>query len=135
MPLFSRFLVPHRGQTPIVGEYPNSQSFRRSPRPQLGATNLLAPNLDDICPLQRYVQMAQEHLSPLPSPYRWLGVGDVKLVCGRPIAAGGFADVYEATYDGRNVVLKSYRPYMLFDAAQVVAVCHNHSLRLCRTHC
>lgn len=44
------------------------------------------------------------------------------------MAAGGSANIYEATYDGRKVVLKSHRCYVSFDVAQVIAVRCNHSL-------
>ena len=39
------------------------------------------------------------------------------------MAAGGFADVWKAMYNGRTVVLKSYRRYMDFDVARVAVVC------------
>ena len=83
-------------------------------------------------PSQRYARLAQERISSLPPPYRWLDPEDVKFIGEHPVAAGGFANVYEATHDGRKVMLKSYRPYMSFDIARVVAVCCNDSLRLYR---
>lgn len=66
--------------------------------------------------------MAQDLRPSLPFTCHWLDPNEVNLVDERPIAAGGFANVYEATHDGRKVILKSYRPYVLFDVAQVVAV-------------
>ena len=53
---------------------------------------------------------------------------EVTLIGERPIDAGGFADIYEATHGGCRVVLKSYRCYALFDVAQVAAVRYNRSL-------
>ena len=92
------------------------------------------PDPDCVFPSQHYAQMVQEHLSPLPSPYRWLDLEDVQLVRRHPIAAGGFADIYEATYDGRKVVLKAYRPYISFDVAQVIAVRCDRIMCLCQAH-
>jgi len=58
----------------------------------------------------------------MPSTCRWLGPEEVKLVGDRQIAAGGFANIWEATHDGRVVVLKSYRYSMTDDIARIVAV-------------
>lgn len=72
--------------------------------------------------------MARGLLSSLPPPYRLLDPEDVKLVGEHPIAAGGFADIWEGTHDGRKVVLKSFRRHMSFGLAQVIAVRCDHSL-------
>ena len=79
--------------------------------------------------------MAQDLRSSLSSTCRWLGP-EVNHISKRPVAAGGSADIYEATCDGRKVVLKSRRCYTSsgFDVAQVVTVCCNHSLCLCQVH-
>ena len=78
---------------------------------------------------QRYAQMAQNLRSSLsPTTCHWLDPEDVNLIGEYPIAAGGFANIYGATYDGRKVILKSYRCYELFDAARVVAVCCSHNM-------
>lgn len=38
--------------------------------------------------------------------------GDEVIIVGNtPIQAGGYADIWEATLDGHNVILKSYRSY------------------------
>ena len=58
----------------------------------------------------------------MPHTCRWLDPEEVKLIGEHPIAAGGFADIWEAMYGGRKVVLKSYRCYMTFDVDKVVAV-------------
>lgn len=43
-----------------------------------------------------------------------------------PIAFGAFADIWEATYDGRKVAVKLYRRYESFDLAQVLTVRCDH---------
>lgn len=76
-----------------------------------------------MSPAQRYPQMAHDLRSSMSlATCRWLNPEDVGLVGERPIAAGGFANIYEATYDGRKVVLKSYRCYVSFDVAQIISV-------------
>ena len=77
---------------------------------------------------QRRTKMAQGLGSLLPSTCRWLGPENVDLVGEHPIAAGEFTNIYEATHDSRKFILKSYRPYVSFDVAQVVTVCCNHNL-------
>ncbi|KAF9789884.1 kinase-like domain-containing protein [Thelephora terrestris] len=56
----------------------------------------------------------------MPPTCRFLGSEDVKPSGTHPVAAGGFADIWEAIYDGRKVALKSYRCYMRFNVAQAV---------------
>jgi hypothetical protein len=75
--------------------------------------------------LQSYMLMAQELLPSLPPLCCSLGPEDVKLVGEYPVAAGGFADILEATHDGRRVSLKSYRCYKSFDVAQIIVVRHD----------
>lgn len=109
----------------VVGEYPTPQSLRRpSLPPQLEIRSYSpAPDLVDLSLSQRYAQTVRELLSSLPSPCRWLGPGDFKPSGGGPIAAGGFANIWEGIYEGRKVVLKSYRCYRVsFDVSQIIAV-------------
>ena len=103
-----------------------------SPSPQSGVGSLPTSDLNDATLLQRYALMARESLLSLPSPCCSLGSEDVKLVGEGPIAAGGFADIWEATYGGRKVILKSYRCYRSFDATQVATVRHNPLCRVRR---
>jgi hypothetical protein len=114
----------------ILGEGP-APRFLHSPSlsSQSETRGSPAPDLDDLPLSQRYAQMAQELLLSLPSPHS-LGPEDFKPVGQHPIAAGGFADIWEGTYEGRKVMLKSYRCYrMSFDVAQVIAVRYNRCLR------
>ena len=85
------------------------------------------PDLDNL-PLSQYcAQMARELLLSLPSAYHSLGPEDLKLVGKHPMAAGGSADIWEGTHEGRKVVLKSYRCYRVsFDVAQVIAVRYDY---------
>ena len=84
---------------------------------------------------QRYVSIVQVLQPSLPPTCRWLIPEDINLIGKLPIAAGAFANIYQATCDGRKVVLKSYRPYISLDAAQVVAVGLTYIHNLCRVHC
>ena len=137
MPLFSR-LRAYRRESSVAGEYPAPRSLHPPPSlplPQLEAKSLLAPDMDDECPSQLYARLAQECVSSLPLPYLWLNPEGIKLADEHPIAAGGVANVYEATHDGRKVVLKSYRPYISFNVSQVVEVRRNNGMYLDTVHC
>ena len=112
-----------------VGEHPTPQSLHRpSLPPQFEARGSPASDLENSPLSHRYAQMARELLSSLPPPCCLLGPEDFKLVGEQPIAAGRFANVWKGTYEGRKVVLKSYRCYELFDVVQVAAVRSNHCL-------
>lgn len=69
--------------------------------------------------------MAHPLRSFIPSACRFLNPRDVRLIGDYPLAAGGFADIHEATYEGRKVAFKRYRCYETFDVAQVAEVRHN----------
>lgn len=115
------------GEQLIVGERSTPQSLHRPSLPlQLEASGSPAPDLDNLPLSQHYAQMVQEPLSSLPSSCRLLGPEDFKLVGEHPIAAGRFANVWVGTYQGRKVVLKSYRCYMSSDVAQLITVRCNH---------
>ena len=119
----SRFRLLHRGESSTVGGYPLSQLLRRLPAPSqhdLQSSPTLEP--DDTSLPRRYIQMAQDLRPSLPPTCHWLDPEDIQLVGELPIGAGGFADIYEVIYGGRRAVLKSYRCYISFDVAQVVAV-------------
>ena len=108
----------------IVKEYPPLQSLHRpvlSPS-QLDVESSPTSGVDDAALSQHYMLVAQGKLSSLTSPARSLGPGDIRLAGKHPVAAGGFADILEATYQGRKVVLKAYRCYRSFDVAQVATV-------------
>lgn len=63
----------------------------------------------------------------MPPTCRRLGLEEVKIIGEHPIAAGGFANVWEGIHDSRKVVLKSYRCYMSFDVNNVVTVRYDHA--------
>ena len=124
MPLLSQFRAPRRGEPSIAGEFLTLQSLHRPPPPsQLEVRSSPTPDSDDGLSLpQHYARTAQDFQLSLPSTCCWLSPKDVDLVDEHPIAAGGFANILEAKYGGRKVVLKSYRCYVSFDVAQVIAV-------------
>jgi len=120
--------TPRRGEPSIVRQYPAPQSFPHPPPPpQDHARSSPAPGPDDECLSQHYAQMARELLSSSLSVCHWLDPEEVKVVGEHPIAAGGFANVWEGTHDGRKVVLKSYRCYVSFDVTTVAAVRYDHA--------
>ena len=84
--------------------------------------------MDAISLSQHYMQMAHALQPFMPSTCRFLNPGDVKLVGTHPMAAGGFADIWEATYEGRRVAFKSYRCYTSSDVAPVAEVHYNRSI-------
>lgn len=107
----------------IAEEFFAPQSLHRpSPSPQLGVTNPPTSDLDDVILLQHYAQIARELLLTPPFSCSLLSPEDVELMDGQPVAAGGFSDIRKAKNNGRDVVLKEYRCYRLFDIAQVLAV-------------
>ena len=82
----------------------------------------LTPDSSDATFPQCHEQFTQDLRTSLPSACHWLRPEDVELVGKYPIAAGGVADIWKATYGGRRVVLKSHRRYVTVDDAQVTAV-------------
>jgi hypothetical protein len=86
------------------------------------------PRTNGLSTSQRHAQVVQGLRSSLPLADRWLNSGDVKLISRHPIAAGGSADIWEATREGHKVVLKSYRCYERSDVAQVSEVCCDYHL-------
>ena len=128
--LFSRLWFLSQGNSWLLeGHSPLSPPHRLLIPPRLGVVNSPTPDMDVISLSQHHAQIARVLRSFMPSTCRFLSSGDVKLVSVHPVAAGGFADIWEATHDGRKVALKSYRCYMIFDVAQIVEVRCNHSLR------
>jgi len=89
---------------------------------------LLTSDPNSISPSERYARTAQDLRLALSPICRWLDSGEIKLIGEHPIAAGGFANIWEAVHGGRKVVLKSYRCYMTSNVTQVVAVRYNRSL-------
>lgn len=96
-------------------------------RPSL-SRELEAESLPDITdlPHENYALLAQELIPSLLCSYPLLNPHDISISGEYPIADGGYAHIWEATHDGRKVVLKDYRCYLSFDVTRVVAVrrCH-----------
>ena len=86
-------------------------------------------DMEDTIVFQRYAQRAQELLSSFPPSCPSLKPHDLELTGRYPIAAGGFANIWEATYHNRKVVLKSYRHYASLDTSAVDAVRGSRSYR------
>ena len=134
MPLLSQFCAPRWGESSIAEESLSLQSLHCPPPPsQFEVRSSPTPDSNGLSLPQHYARMAQDLQPSLSSSCRWLSPKDVDLVGEHPIAAGGFANILEAKYGGRKVVLKSYRCYVSFDVAQVIAVRCNSCLY--QVHC
>ena len=92
-----------------------------------------APGSNDMLPSSRYVESAQDLLPSLTSFCLRPSPEGINVVGNYPISAGGFADIWKGTLDGRRVALKSYRCYMSSDVDEVITVGRNHSPF--RVHC
>ena len=51
---------------------------------------------------ERYSRIAQGLRSSLPPTHGWLNPADIKITGKHPVAAGGFADIWEGVLDGRR---------------------------------
>ena len=88
--------------------------------PPSGIRNPSSPG-DDLL-FQDHSSLAQK-LRPSLSPVcDWLAKDDVQVTGGRPISAGGFADVWRGSLGTRQVAIKSYRRYLSFDLSRVYLV-------------
>ena len=124
MPPLSPFRTLLQGEPSAAKEWSSPQPFDYlSEISQLEAEGPHTPDLGGISLSRRYAQAAQDLRPSIPFTCNWLNPEDIKFLGERPIGAGGFANFWEVTYNGRKVVLKSYRCYISFDVAQVVAVC------------
>ena len=55
--------------------------------------------------------------------HSWLNPADVRIIGKHPVAAGGFADILEGVLEGRKIIVKTYRQYVISDHAQAISVC------------
>ena len=92
------------------------------PLPHIEGGGPLALGSNEAPLRQCNARMAQEPQSPLQPTYNWLDPADMRITSEHPVAAGGFADVWEGVFNGHKVIVKSYRCYISFDRAQVISV-------------
>lgn len=71
---------------------------------------------------QHPVWLARALKSFVPSTCRFLSPEDVTPTGSYPMAAGGFADIWEATYERRKVALKCYRYHSTSNVAHIIEV-------------
>ena len=129
MNFLSRLCASNLEGSSAIEELDSQQRFSRLPTPvQLEVAGWPDLDLDTIPLSQHHTQIAQVLRSFTPSTCRWLSLEDIRLIGSRPIAAGGFTDIFEAVYDGGRVILKSYRRYVTSDIAGVAKVLHEHCL-------
>jgi len=131
MALLSRFRVLRRRGPSAAGEHPSPQPLQLS-HLEVGSPPTTDLNGVSLPPSRRYMQLVRDLRPSLPSACRWLGPEDVDLVGEHPMAAGGSANIWEGTCDGRGVVLKTYRCCASSDATQVVEA--RYSLSIFRVH-
>jgi len=106
----------------VGGESLVQQSLSQPPSPQPEDMSSMGSDPEDAPPIHRYAQVALQSLSSLPFPCPLLCPEGIELTGECPVAAGGVADIWKAKHGGREVVLKTYRCYRLFDIALVAAV-------------
>lgn len=69
------------------------------------------------------IRLVRELRSSLQPTHAWLNPADVMITGKYPVAAGGFADVLEGVLlDGRKIIVKSYRRYVVFDHTRVISI-------------
>lgn len=128
MKLLSQFRALRQRQSSIGGEISSPQPLHHLSvlsQPRVG--NSHTPESNDVLISRRHAQMVQDLRFLLPSTCRWLGPEDVDLV-GDQIAAGGSANIWGATHDGHEVVVKSYRRSASSDITRIVEVRYNRGL-------
>jgi len=118
----SRFHTLLQGKSSVAGGNSSSQPFHRPPAPPRLDEISSTPDSNKVSRSQHYAQIARDIRSSLPSTCRWFAPEDVNLVGNRSLAAGEFANIWEAVHDGRKVILKSYRCCVLSGVTQVIEV-------------
>ena len=117
------------GQPSVVDEHASSQQLDRPPEaPQPEAESSPSPALNDISLSRRHMQMMTDLRSSMPFACCWLDPEDIKLVDHVPFSRGRFTEIWEATHDGRKVILKAYNNYTKREsyAAESVRVRFDH---------
>ena len=82
---------------------------------------------DDELPYEHYSDAVQQLLSLLPPNCALFKVDEVKVFGDVPLEAGGYADLWEATLCGRDVIQKTYRRYETSDVESIFRVRNNGS--------
>lgn len=88
-----------------------------------------APVIDNDLPYERYSETVQRLRSLFPPACPSFEPGEVTLDVETPIAAGGFADIWQGTCGGHRVVQKTYRCYETGDAESTFRVSNGYSSR------
>ena len=105
---------------------------RPSSSHELEDNSLPIPDFDVVDPPNKhYSLIAKELLSSLLTCYPLLNPDDIKLKGEHPISGGGFVHIWEATHNGRKVVLKLYRCYVSFNVTKVATVLLDPLWQLC----
>lgn len=77
---------------------------------------------DDDPTCRYHWSLAQKLRPSLSSICDWLAKDDIQIVGGRPVSAGGFADIWRGSLNAHEVAVKSYRRYLSFNPPQVYLV-------------
>lgn len=99
----------------------SKQVAYRSPSPAFETQNPPSPNDDHLC--RHHLNLVrQAYPSLLSSTCNLLEEGDVHILEGFPVSAGGFADIWRGSLDNRRVAIKSYRRYLCMDSSPIFRV-------------
>jgi len=102
-----------------------SRSENNTPPSPLNPPSMSAA--DDELPYDHYSDAVQQLLSLFPPNCAPFEVDEVKVFGDVPIEAGGYADLWEATLCGRDVIQKTYRRYETSDVESIFRVRNNGS--------
>ena len=95
----TRLFFPYSSQS-------GNTAFLSSPNPPQ------VPVIDNSLPQKRYWEAVRQLVLSNCTSFR---ADEVRVISNTPIRAGGYADTWEATLNGRDVVLESYRSYEVGD--------------------
>ena len=80
------------------------------------------PAIDNDLPHERCSEAVRQLRPLFPSACVSFEPGEVEVVGDNPIAAGGFADIWEGTLDSHSIIQKSYRCYETCDVERIFRV-------------
>lgn len=76
--------------------------------------------IDNDLPYERYYEAVRQLRPLFPPACASFEPGEVTTFGDTPIAAGGFADIWQGTCNGENIVQKSYRCYQAWSKVEPI---------------
>jgi hypothetical protein len=92
------------------------------------------PTIDLGLQYERYSEAVRQLCPSFPLTCTFLEPDEVKVVGDTPVGAGGFADIWKGTLDGRTVLQKSYRRYKYCDIESIFQARNGSSARTATAH-